>query len=48
MSKNYHSRALMLFLHLNQHAIQYTPLSHKGARAKRLMQRLAMRMAVQS
>jgi hypothetical protein len=44
---NYNSRALMLFLHLNQHAIQYTPLSHRGQRAKRIMQRLAVRLAVQ-
>ncbi len=42
----YHTRAVMLFLRLNQHALLYTPLSHRGARAKRLMQRLAVRMAV--
>lgn len=44
----YSGRALALFLRLNQHAILYTPLSHKGARARRIMQRLAVRLAVQS
>lgn len=42
---SYQTRALMLFLTLNQHAMLYTPLSHKGSRARRLMQRLAVRMA---
>lgn len=41
---NYQTRALMLFLRLNQQAMQYTPLSHRGQRAKRLMQRLLVRM----
>lgn len=45
MKGNYQTRALMLFLRLNQQAVLYTPLSHKGARARRLSQRLAQRMA---
>lgn len=43
-----HTRALMLFLRCNQQAMLYTPLSHKGQRARRIMQRLAVRLAVQS
>lgn len=42
---DYQTRALMLFLTLNQQAMLYTPLSHKGSRARRIMQRLAVRMA---
>lgn len=42
---NYQTRALMLFLRLNQHRMLYTPLSHRGQRAARIMQRLAVRMA---
>lgn len=45
MSNTYQTRALMLFLRLNKQAMLYTPLSHKGQRAKRIMQRLAVRMA---
>lgn len=30
-------RAVMLFLRLNQQAMLYTPLSHRGQRAARLM-----------
>ena len=45
MKANYKLRALMLFLTLNQQKMLYTPLSHKGARAARIMQRLAVRMA---
>jgi hypothetical protein len=46
--RDYQSRALMLFLRLNQKATLYTPLSHQARRARRICQRLAMRMAVQS
>jgi len=35
----------MLFLRLNQQVMLYTPLSHHGQRARRIMQRLAVRMA---
>lgn len=42
----YQTRALMLFLRLNQQAVLYTPLSHRGRRAHRLMQRLAVRLQV--
>jgi hypothetical protein len=42
---NYQTRALMLLLRLNQQAMLYTPLSNRGLRAKRIMQRLAVRMA---
>lgn len=45
MSNDYHTRALMLFLRLNKQAMLYTPLSHRGQRARRLMQRLSVRMA---
>lgn len=45
-SNAYQSRALTLFLRLHQQAMLYTPLSHRGLRAKRLMQRLAVRMSV--
>lgn len=45
MKANYQTRALMLFLRLNQQAMLYTPLSHRGLRAKRIMQRLAVRMS---
>lgn len=41
---NYQTRALMLFLRLNQQAMLYTPLSNRGQRAKRIMQRLSVRM----
>ncbi len=44
MSDN--TKALMLFLRLNKQAMLYTPLSHKGQRARRIMQRLAIRLAV--
>jgi hypothetical protein len=40
----YQTRALMLFLRLNQHAMLYTPRSLKGERAKRIMQRLSVRL----
>ncbi len=46
MKANYHSRALMLFLRLNSQRMLYTPLSHKGQRAARIMQRLSVRMSV--
>jgi hypothetical protein len=42
---NYQTRALMLFLRVNQQAMLYTPLSHKGQRARRISQRLAVRLA---
>jgi hypothetical protein len=48
MKADYQTRALMLFLRLNQKAMLYTPLSFQGQRAKRIMQRLSARMAVQS
>jgi len=48
MSNDYYARAMMLFLRLNQQSMQYTPLSHKGQRARRIMQRLAVRMALAS
>lgn len=48
MKGNYHARALILFMRLNQQAIRFTPLSHQGLRAKRIMQRLAVRMVTQS
>lgn len=48
MKGNYQTRALMLFLRLNQQAMLYTPLSHYGQRARRIMQRLSVRLAVQS
>jgi hypothetical protein len=44
---NYQTRALMLFLRVNQQAMLYTPLSFKGSRARRISQRLAVRMAAQ-
>lgn len=31
------ARCLMLWARLNQHRMQYTPLSRKGARARRLI-----------
>jgi hypothetical protein len=40
------AKALMLFLRLNQQAMLYTPRSHRGQRARRIMQRLAIRLAV--
>lgn len=46
MTPHYHTRALMLFLRLNQQAMHYTPLSMRGQRAKRISQRLAVRLAV--
>ena len=46
MNDDYYVRAVMLFLRLNQQLMQYTPLSHRGQRARRIMQRLATRMAV--
>ena len=45
MNANYNTRCLMLFLKLNQQAMQYTPRSFRGLRAARLMQRLSVRMA---
>lgn len=48
MKTNYQTRALMLFLRLNQQSMLYTPLSFRGQRARRLMQRLSVRMAVAS
>jgi len=45
MKAPYQTRALMLFLRLNQQAVLYTPLSNRGQRAKRIMQRLSVRMA---
>jgi hypothetical protein len=45
MRDDYNTRALMLFLRLNKRAILYTPLSNRGQRARRIMQRLAVRMA---
>lgn len=37
------TRELMLFLRLNQDAMLYTPLSHRGSRARRLMAKLEAR-----
>jgi hypothetical protein len=45
-SSTYRTRALMLFLRLNQQSLLYTPLSMRGRRAARLKQRLAMRVAL--
>lgn len=42
------TKALMLFLRLHKQSVLYTPLSHKGQRARRIMQRLAVRLSVQS
>lgn len=39
------TRALMLFLTLQSHAILYTPLSHRGQRAARILPRLEERLA---
>ena len=36
MKRPYLTRALMLWARCNQHAMQYTPRSFKGARAARL------------
>ena len=36
----YLTRALMLWVRCNQHAMQYTPRSFKGARATRIASRL--------
>jgi hypothetical protein len=38
---DHQTRALMLFLRLNQQKMLYTPLSHKGQRARRICARLA-------
>lgn len=45
MKAHYQTRALMLFLRLNQQHMLYTPLSKRAKRAERIMQRLAVRMA---
>lgn len=45
MKPNYQSRALMLFLKLNQRAMHYTDANPKRQRCKRIMQRLAARLA---
>ena len=45
---NHDTRALMLFLRLNADAMNYTRLSHRGSRARRIMQRLAVQLAVRS
>lgn len=37
---NRHVRALMLLLRLNADAMNYTPRSHRGQRAERLMPKL--------
>jgi hypothetical protein len=34
------ARTLMLWARLNQHRMQYTPLSHRGMRARRLIPKL--------
>ncbi len=44
MKAPYKTRALMLFMTLNQQRMLYTPLSHKGARAARILPRLESRM----
>ena len=36
MKRPYLTRALMLWARSNQHVMQYTPRSHKGARAARI------------
>ncbi len=40
MKADYQTRRLMLCLTLNQHRMSYTPLSHKGSRAARILAKL--------
>ena len=40
MKRPYLTRALMLWARCNQHAMQYTPRSFRGARATRIASRL--------
>jgi hypothetical protein len=46
-TNNYQTRALMLSFGINQQATVVHAVSHKGRRAKRIMQRLSVRMAAQ-
>lgn len=44
MTPHYQTKALMLFLHLHQVSRHHAACSHKGARARRIGQRLALRL----
>ena len=46
MRVDYRTRALMLYLRLNADAMTYTPLSHRGRRAARLMPRLREKFSI--
>lgn len=45
MTSDWKAKALTLFLTLNKQAMLYTPNSRKGKRARRISQRLAVRLA---
>lgn len=48
MKPDYFTRAILLYCKLVADRMNYTPLSHRGQRAARLIPRLDARMAVRS